>query len=142
MLKCIAWVSLSRPLGEPTERSSLRQFKTNNYLNKCRKTGRVVRLLGFSTKLIMELKPKQFRRHLRRESTTAEKILWFHFRNRKFDNLRIRRHHTIEDFTVDFYIDELKIIIKVDGGVHEHQGQSNYDHVRDQNSHLERSSHN
>jgi len=80
----------------------------------------------------MELKPKQFRRHLRKESTTAEKILWFHFRNRKFMGIKIRRQHTIEDFTVDFYIDELKVIIEVDGGVHDNQGQSNYDNLRDQ----------
>jgi len=80
----------------------------------------------------MELKPKQFRRHLRKESTTAEKVLWFHLRNRKFLDLKIRRQHSIEAFTVDFYIDELKIIVEVDGGVHDNQGQSNYDNVRDQ----------
>ena len=80
----------------------------------------------------MDLKPKQFRRHLRKESTTAEKILWFHFRNRKFMNLKIRRQHTIENFTLDFYIDDLKIIIEFDGDVHDNQEQSNYDHVRDQ----------
>jgi type I restriction enzyme R subunit len=80
----------------------------------------------------MELKPKEFRRYLRKESTTAEKILWFHFRNRKFLDLKIRRQHTIENFVVDFYIDELKLIIEVDGSVHDNQGQSNNDYSRDQ----------
>lgn len=80
----------------------------------------------------MQPKPKQFRRCLRKESTTAEKILWFHFRNRKFLDLKIRRQHTIENFVVDFYIDELKLIIEVDGSVHDDQGQSNYDYFRDQ----------
>ncbi|MEJ6982003.1 endonuclease domain-containing protein [Pedobacter sp. P351] len=78
----------------------------------------------------MEPKPKEFRRYLRKESTTAEKILWFHFRNRKFLGLKIRRQHTIENFVVDFYIDELKLIIEVDGSVHDNQGQLNYDHFR------------
>ena len=47
-------------------------------------------------------------------------------------NLKIRRQHTIENFTVDIYIDELKIIIEDDGGVHDNPGQSNYDNLRDQ----------
>ncbi|WP_431844454.1 DUF559 domain-containing protein [Pedobacter superstes] len=38
-------------------------------------------------------------------------MLWFHFRNWKFLDLKIRRQHTIENFVVDFYIDELKLII-------------------------------
>ena len=80
----------------------------------------------------MEQTPKQFRRFLRKESTTAEKVLWFHFRNRKFLNLKIRRQHSIENFIADFYCDELKLIIEVDGGVHDDQGQSNYDYFREQ----------
>lgn len=78
------------------------------------------------------MKPKQFRRHLRKGSTTAEKILWFHFRNHKFQDLKIRRQHSIENFVVDFYCDKLKLVIEVDGGVHDNQGQSNYDDFRDQ----------
>jgi very-short-patch-repair endonuclease len=46
--------------------------------------------------------------------------------------LKIRRQHTIENFVVDFYIDELKLIIEVDGSVHDNQGQSNNDYSRDQ----------
>ena len=78
------------------------------------------------------MQPKQFRRHLRKESTGAEKILWFNFRNRKFLNLKIRRQHPIENFIADFYCDELKLIIEVDGSIHDNQGQENYDHFRDQ----------
>ena len=65
---------------------------------------------------------------MREESTTAEKIMWFNLRNRKFLNLKIRRQHPIDKFIVDFYCDELKLIIEVDGSVHENQGQANYDH--------------
>ena len=99
---------------------------------RCRKAERVYALRDFSYIQFMEPKPKEFRRYLRKESTTAEKILWFHFRNRKFLDLKIRRQHTIENFVVDFYIDELKLIIEVDGSVHDDQGQSNYDYFRDQ----------
>jgi len=78
------------------------------------------------------MQPKQFRRYLRKESTTAEKILWFNLRNRKFLNLKFSRQHPIDKFIADFYCDELKLIIEVDGLVHENQGQANYDHFRDE----------
>ncbi|HEY0669214.1 MAG TPA: endonuclease domain-containing protein [Sphingobacteriaceae bacterium] len=71
-----------------------------------------------------------FRKALRRNSTTAEKILWFQLRGRKFLGLKFRRQHTIGKYTVDFYCSQLKLIIEVDGGVHDNQGQANYDQAR------------
>jgi very-short-patch-repair endonuclease len=78
----------------------------------------------------MDAKP--FRRLLRRQSTPAEKVLWHQLRDRRFHNLKFRRQHTIDKYTVDFYCEELKLIIEVDGKVHENLGQANYDHERDQ----------
>ena len=46
-------------------------------------------------------------------------------------NLKIKRQHSIENFIADFYCDELKLIIEVDGSIHENQGQANYDYFRD-----------
>ncbi|WP_431844456.1 DUF559 domain-containing protein [Pedobacter superstes] len=45
---------------------------------------------------------------MRKESTTGGKILWFHFRNRKFLDLKIDGSILFENFVADFYIDELK----------------------------------
>lgn len=69
----------------------------------------------------------QTARKLRRESTEAEKILWNEFRNRKFRNLKIRRQHPIGDYVVDFYCCEKKVIIEVDGSIHEDIEQREYD---------------
>ncbi|MFD2164194.1 endonuclease domain-containing protein [Paradesertivirga mongoliensis] len=78
----------------------------------------------------MDAKP--FRRLLRRQSTPAEKVLWNKLRDRRFHNLKFRRQHTIDKYTVDFYCEELKLIIEVDGKVHDNLGQANYDHERDE----------
>jgi len=75
---------------------------------------------------------KAFRRLLRQQSTTAEKILWNRLRDRRFHNFKFRRQHTIGKYTVDFYCDELKLIIEVDGKVHDNLGQANYDQERDE----------
>lgn len=78
------------------------------------------------------MQPKPFRRQLRQQSTPAEKVLWHQLRDRRFHNLKFRRQHTIGKYTVDFYCEELKLIIEVDGKVHDNLGQANYDHERDE----------
>lgn len=45
-------------------------------------------------------------------------------------NLKFRRQHTIGKFTVDFYNEDLKLIIEADGSVHDNLGQANYDDER------------
>jgi len=44
--------------------------------------------------------------------------------------LKFRRQHTIGRYTVDFYCDQLKLIIEVDGGIHDNQCQANHDQAR------------
>lgn len=78
----------------------------------------------------MDAKP--FRRLLRQQSTSAEKVLWHQLRDRRFHQLKFRRQHTIDKYTVDFYCEELKLIIEVDGKVHDNLGQANYDYERDE----------
>lgn len=78
----------------------------------------------------MDAKP--FRRLLRQQSTAAEAMLWCRFRNRRFMQLKIRRQHSIGKYIVDFYCEELKLIIEVDGKVHDNLVQANYDYDRDQ----------
>ena len=78
----------------------------------------------------MDAKP--FRRLLRQQATPAEKVLWHQLRDRRFLQLKFRRQHTIDKYTVDFYCEELKLIIEVDGKVHDNLGQANYDHERNE----------
>ncbi len=70
---------------------------------------------------------KVFAREIRRDSTFEEKKVWSHLRNRRYKNLRFRRQHVIEGFVVDFYCHELKLVIEIDGKVHEKQ---DYDELR------------
>jgi very-short-patch-repair endonuclease len=70
-----------------------------------------------------------YARHLRRHMTTAERILWESLRNRQLHNCKFRRQTPIDEFIVDFLCIEKKLVIEVDGSVHEHQ--KTYDKERE-----------
>ena len=57
-------------------------------------------------------------RHFRRNSTLAEKRLWGRLRNRKAAGLKFRRQHPIGDRVVDFFCEEAKLAIELDGSGH------------------------
>ena len=59
-----------------------------------------------------------FRRHLRQESTPAEKILWQHLKSKQLFNFKFRRQHEIGPYIVDFYHNDSRTIIEVDGDIH------------------------
>lgn len=80
----------------------------------------------------MTYKKRDFARYLRKESTPAEKKLWSLLKNRQFLGLKFRRQHVIEGFVADFYCDECKLAIELDGGVHDRQMQKDYDELRDE----------
>ena len=55
-------------------------------------------------------------RTLRKNMTPEEKHLWYDFLKRLPFN--VRRQHNIENYIVDFYIAEKKIVIEIDGRQH------------------------
>ena len=55
-------------------------------------------------------------RTLRKNMTPEEKHLWYDFLRRL--PLNVRRQHNIENYIVDFYIAEKKIVIELDGRQH------------------------
>ena len=57
-------------------------------------------------------------RALRRSSTSAERALWELLRNRRFLGLKFRRQHLIGPYTVDFFCDEVGLVIEADGARH------------------------
>jgi very-short-patch-repair endonuclease len=57
-------------------------------------------------------------RRLRRPLTNAEALVWERVRDRKFRGLKFRRQHPIGTYVVDFFCDELRLVLEVDGGVH------------------------
>jgi very-short-patch-repair endonuclease len=60
-----------------------------------------------------------FRRPLREKQTWAETVLWERLRGKKCLGLKFRRQHGIGPYIVDFYCSHLKLIIEVDGSIHE-----------------------
>ena len=55
-------------------------------------------------------------RTLRKNMTPEEKHLWYDFLKRL--PYSVRRQHNIENYIVDFYIAEKKIVIEIDGRQH------------------------
>ena len=73
---------------------------------------------------------KQLARELRKHGTPAEKILWKHLRNRKLAGLRFLRQHPIGGYIADVYCPVLKLVIKLEGSVHDEPEQRKFDRER------------
>ena len=56
---------------------------------------------------------------LRRNMTYAEKCLWEKLRAKKVLGLTFRRQHPVNMFIADFYCHRLKLVIEIDGSIHE-----------------------
>jgi leucyl-tRNA synthetase len=78
-------------------------------------------------------------RDLRQRLTPAEKLLWKHVRSRKCGGIKIKRQHPIvisdtvagKEFVVaDFMINEVNLVIEVDGLYHFLKEQELKDHLR------------
>lgn len=61
---------------------------------------------------------KNLRKHLRKNMTKAEIMLWSKLKGRQLLGYKFRRQHGIGEYIVDFYCPELKLIIEIDGGGH------------------------
>ena len=64
---------------------------------------------------------------LRRSMTKAEAVLWKKLKDRNVFNTRFRRQHPISIFIVDFYCHEYKLVIEVDGDIHNDEIACQYD---------------
>ncbi|WP_370630421.1 endonuclease domain-containing protein [Methylococcus sp. Mc7] len=57
--------------------------------------------------------------------------MWELLRNRQFIGLKFRRQHQIGEYVADFYCDEHKLVIELDGDVHSTSAQATKDKTRD-----------
>jgi imidazole glycerol-phosphate synthase subunit HisF len=57
-------------------------------------------------------------KQLRNKQTAAETMLWASLKQ-SFPTLRFRRQHPISIYIADFYCHKLKLVIEVDGLIHE-----------------------
>jgi very-short-patch-repair endonuclease len=75
-------------------------------------------------------------RELRKKQTPTEFAFWEKVKNKQFLGFKFLRQHPIfyeyynkeKFFIADFYCKELKLVIEIDGGVHE--DQQDYDKIR------------
>lgn len=80
---------------------------------------------------------KEVSRKLRKNQTPSEKIVWGYLRNRKFHNKKFLRQPPIKlnidekahFFIADFYCAEEKIIVEIDGNIHDNRKE--YAQLRD-----------
>jgi predicted helicase/very-short-patch-repair endonuclease len=66
-------------------------------------------------------------RELRQQQTPAEKILWECLRANRLHGAKFRRQHNIGQYIVDFYCHTAKLVIELDGGIHETQKERDED---------------
>lgn len=58
-------------------------------------------------------------RTFRKEPTPSEGILWQALRCRKLDGVRFRRQQPLGPFVVDFFAADCRLIVEVDGPIHD-----------------------
>jgi len=68
-------------------------------------------------------------KELRHQMTQEEKILWQYLRANRLNGLHFRRQQIIDGFIADFYCHAARLVIEVDGEIH--QQQAEYDAERD-----------
>jgi very-short-patch-repair endonuclease len=60
-------------------------------------------------------------KELRNCMTNAEKLLWEKLKGKQISGLRFRRQHPIDIFIVDFYCHKVRLVIELDGKIHDQQ---------------------
>jgi len=73
---------------------------------------------------------KPLARQMRHDPTPAEQVLWQALRGRGLNGLKFRRQHAIGRLIADFYCREARLLVEVDGSVHDYSGEQ--DAIRQQ----------
>ena len=68
-------------------------------------------------------------KELRSNLTHAETLLWGYLKT-KPSGYKFRIQHPIGVYIADFYCHKLKLVIEVDGSIHNEQGVKENDHIR------------
>ena len=73
---------------------------------------------------------QEYARELRLRTTEAEQKLWSLLRNRQLKGKKFRRQHAIANYVADFYCNESKLVIELDGNFHTVEETKEYDKSR------------
>jgi len=71
-------------------------------------------------------------RVLRKNMTPAEQRLWDALRRGALSGLRFRKQHPMGTFVLDFYCPSHKLVVEVDGAVHDQPDVAEHDALREQ----------
>ena len=76
--------------------------------------------------MFYDVRPEIFQRakSLRKNMTGPEKLLWENLRNKQL-GVRFKPHYPTGRFIVDFYCHQAKLVVEIDGEIHD--GQKEYD---------------
>ena len=69
-------------------------------------------------------------RELRRQMTPAERILWRHLRSHRMHGYHFRRQQVIGGYIADFYCDAARLVVEVDGPIHDAQADDDAERDR------------
>jgi len=72
---------------------------------------------------------KDKRKQMRDKMTPAESVLWEHIKSKKL-GVKFRRQHMIERFIPDFVALSCKLIVEVDGEIHNFQREKDAERTR------------
>ena len=73
---------------------------------------------------------QEYARELRLRTTEAEQKLWSLLRNRQLKGKKFRRQHAIANYVADFYCNESRLVIELDGNFHTEAETKEYDKFR------------
>jgi very-short-patch-repair endonuclease len=94
----------------------------------------IMAFVGKTKEYLLHLEAKEetmhFAQSLRKKMTRAEQALWAELKGRKFLNLKFRRQHPIHWYIADFYCHEKRLVIEVDGRIHERDHVKEHDENR------------
>ena len=76
-------------------------------------------------------KLKNLARHLRKNMTDAERLLWSKIRKKQIAGYQFYRQRPIGKYIVDFYCPAARLVIEVDGGQHYFRNSRIHDKERD-----------
>ena len=71
-----------------------------------------------------------FARELRKNMTRSEKILWERLRRKNIKGVRFRRQQPVKYYVADFYCHEARLVVEVDGPIHQRPERMNHDKNR------------
>lgn len=73
---------------------------------------------------------QEYARELRHRATEAELKLWSLLRNWQLKGKKFRRQHALANYVVDFYCNDCKLVIELDGNFHTDAEAKEYDKSR------------